>query len=84
MSDDGVLGGHNKHGARGKSLKCSRFHLFAHVCAGQSGYTPLHYAARSGHLEAVTMLIKAGGIPWSQRGAQLAGMIVTYVRGEAW
>ncbi|CAL5227450.1 g10416 [Coccomyxa viridis] len=28
--------------------------------SGQSGYTPLHYAARSGHLEAVRMLIKAG------------------------
>ncbi len=30
------------------------------ACAGHSGYTPLHYAARSGHLDAVKLLIKAG------------------------
>lgn len=73
-----------EHSAHGNSLGCSRFYMFAHVCAGQSGYTPLHYAARSGHLEVVRMLIKAGSIPWSQRGSQSAGISVIYVRGEAW
>jgi ankyrin repeat protein len=28
--------------------------------AGLSGYTPLHYAARGGHLEAVRLLLDAG------------------------
>ncbi|CAK0754809.1 hypothetical protein CVIRNUC_002326 [Coccomyxa viridis] len=28
--------------------------------AGQSGYTPLHYAARAGHRDAVIMLLNAG------------------------
>ena len=31
-------------------------------CAGQSGYTPLHYAARAGPQDAVTMLLDAGTV----------------------
>jgi ankyrin repeat protein len=30
------------------------------INAGSSGYTPLHYAARAGHLEAVKLLISSG------------------------
>ena len=37
--------------------------------AGSSGYTPLHYAARAGHLAAVQMLLDAG--------ASAAGRVLT-------
>ena len=60
LVDDGVSGGHKHLSADGQPVVCAHLCLSCFLCAGQSGYTPLLYAARSGHLEAVTMLIKAG------------------------
>lgn len=38
-------------------------HVAARTTAGTTGYTPLHYAARAGRLEAVQLLLKHGTVP---------------------
>ena len=73
IDDDGIAGSSNfnrmcaalKGGTESvcKTATCPQSLAYGRAgCAGQSGYTPLHYAARAGHQDAVTMLLDAGTV----------------------
>lgn len=73
IDDDGIAGSSNfnrmcaalKGGTESvcKTATCPQSLAYGRAgCAGQSGYTPLHYAARAGHRDAVIMLLNAGTV----------------------